>query len=189
MNILEKYEKDNGKIVIIIIGMIGGNKTYIADSISKEYNMKKINMLDYLMKDKYETVTVDGIVYEIYDHPNCYNMDKMNEDIDKCEKNVILYGSYLDFDRVTFVKKFVYFISTSFNVIKGEYMKKKHKNDDRMITYINKYYMMNYVNYIEKYKLKNIFYVNNKQTDIEKIIDKICLAIHRDIIKHITIKE
>lgn len=136
MNILEKYITDNNQFIIIIGGIPGTSKTIFAKRLCKNLNEGlsenvKINLFrlsNYLIKDKHKTFTEDNIDFKIYDCPEDYDWDKLNEDVSK-EKGAIIVGNIFDGSKIKFKYDISYYFDTSYINYKDYIIEKKILKD------------------------------------------------------------
>lgn len=58
MNIVEAYKIFNNKLIILISGLLGSNKSKIAQQLSKDLNISYINQKNHIKKDYNEQVSI-----------------------------------------------------------------------------------------------------------------------------------
>jgi len=181
MNILEKYITDNNQFIIIISGIPGTSKTIFAKKLCKNLNeglsnntkIKLIRLSNYLIKDKYKTFVEDDIKFKIYDCPENYDWDKLNEDVSK-EKGAVIVGNIFDGSKINFKYNVSYYFDTSYINYKEYIIDKKIIKDSEektIDTYVYKIFKPMYEEYKKtiNYKIFNI----KKDTMFLEIYDQV----------------
>jgi uridine kinase len=126
MNILEAYLKKYGQFIVLILGLPCSNKSELARVLSEDIGLPKININNYIKSDSYIEKEVENIKFKIYEHPENYNWDKLNEDVNKKKKDgLVLYGNFIDKSKIDFDIDFVYFINLNTNLCKTLLLEKK----------------------------------------------------------------
>jgi len=176
--ILDNYIKQNGQIVILIIGMMNSLKSKISKELLISLNentqtkLKLINMCNFYKKDKHIKFTDDNDTFNNYDINSNYNFDELNKTI-KEHKNVIIYGSTIDITQIDFKINFTFFLSSTKTRIK-ECLEKINmmKNEELIQKYVKKYYFPYYDNLKEKIKPNKIINIKKMDETDEEIINK-----------------
>ena len=83
MNIFEAYIKKYGQMVILILGLPCSNKSEIAKELIIDLNIPKININNYLKENAYVEKTVDDTRFKLYEHPDNYDWDILNKDVNQ----------------------------------------------------------------------------------------------------------
>ncbi len=126
MNILEAYIKKNKQFIVLILGMPCTNKSKVAKELVIDLGLPIININDYLIEDKFIDQEVDGVNFKLYEHPDNYDWEKLDQDVGKLKsKGLILYGNYLDISKIKFEVDFTFFLSMNTNLCKTILIKKK----------------------------------------------------------------
>lgn len=129
MNILEAFIKKYNQLIILILGLPCSNKSEIAKELEIDLKLPIININDYLIKDKFIPIEIDGVVFKIYDDTNNYDWDKFNNDINKLKSTgVIIYGNYIDNSKINFDIDFSFFYSMNSTLCKKVLIEKKFIN-------------------------------------------------------------
>jgi hypothetical protein len=119
MNILEAFIKKYGQLIILILGLPCSNKSEIAKELKIDLKLSILNINDYLIKDKFTEVEYDEVKFKIYEDTNNYDWDKLNNDVNELKiSGVILYGNYIDSEKINFVYNFAFFYSINNNMCK-----------------------------------------------------------------------
>lgn len=187
--ILDKYIKQNGQIIILIIGMMNSLKSKISKELLISLNentktkLKLINMSNFYKKDKHIKFSDTNDTFNIYDINSNYNFDELNKTIKKY-KNVIIYGSTFDITKIDFKINFTFLLSSTKTIIK-KCLEKQNKmlNEELIQKYIKKYYLPYYDNLKEKIKPDKIINIKKIDKTDQQIIDKYTTEIF-EILKH-----
>ena len=158
MNVLEKYIDINKQFIILINGITGTSKTTIAKLLCnifnknlKETKLKLIKLSSYLINDKYVDIEINNNLFKIYDHPDNYDLNKLNEDINKY-KYAIIVGNYIDTSKINFKYDISFYLDTSYINYKTYIIERDLiKNSDIIDDYVYKIFKP----LCEKYKLQN----------------------------------
>lgn len=127
MNILEFYINKYKQFVLLIIGLPSTGKSLIAREFKIDLHLPIININNYINTNNHIDTVIDNITFKLYDHENNYNWNKLNEDVNKQKTNgVILYGNYIDIDKINFNIDFIFFIDMSIQKCKTILLKKKN---------------------------------------------------------------
>ena len=137
MNILEAYIKKYKQFIVLVLGLPCSNKSEIAKELVIDLNYPIININDYLKPDTFIEKIVSDVKFKLYEHPNNYDWDKLNSDVNEKKTNgVILYGNYIDGSRLNFEIDFSYFLSMNTNLCKNLLIEKKmlpYKEDEEKV--------------------------------------------------------
>jgi hypothetical protein len=126
MNILQAYIKKYNQIIILILGLPCTNKSEIAKELGIDLNFQVIKINDFLIKDKYKEINIDGIKTKVYEDPDNYNWDELNSKINELKINgVIIYGNYLDIEKIDWEIDFSFFYSMNIKTCKKILFEKK----------------------------------------------------------------
>ena len=126
MNILQAYIKKYNQIVILILGLPCTNKSEIAKELGIDLSLQVIKINDFLIKDKYKEINIDGIKTKVYEDPDNYNWDELNSKINESKINgVIIYGNYLDIEKIDWEIDFTFFYSMNIKTCKKILVEKK----------------------------------------------------------------
>ena len=126
MNILQAYIKKYNQIIILILGLPCTNKSEIAKELGIDLNFQVIKINDFLIKDKYKEINIDGIKTKVYEDPDNYNWDELNSKINELKINgVIIYGNYLDIEKIDWEIDFTFFYSMNIKTCKKILLEKK----------------------------------------------------------------
>ena len=179
INILEAFIRKYNQFILMIIGLPCTNKTIIAKEFGIDLNLQLININDYIKKNTFIKKEVDKIKYKLYDHVDNYDWDKFNEDVNKIIKEkggVVLYGSFIDSDKIDFKVNFTFFLNMNNTMCKTILIKKKmlpYKEDDEKIkVYFEKIFNPIYDSLKENINI-NKFYNIKEKTRFGEIYDNI----------------
>lgn len=126
MNILEAFLKKYGQLIILILGFPCSNKSEIAKELEVDLKLSILNINDYLIKDKYKEVEYDNIKFKIYEDSDNYDWNKLNDIVNELKSTgIILYGNYIDLNKIDFNCDFAFFYSVSNNLCKKILIEKK----------------------------------------------------------------
>jgi hypothetical protein len=158
-NILEDYILRNNQIIILILGFPCSDKSTIAKELSIDTKLKKININNYIDDDKYVIEKINGLTLKMYEHPDNYNWNKLNKDVNKHKKKgIILYGNYIDINKINFDLNFVFFININNLLCTKILFEKKmfpYEEDNKKVSI----YFKNYLNPLYE-KLKTDIKIN-----------------------------
>jgi len=137
MNILEAYIKKYGQIIILILGLPCSNKSEIAKELASDLNLPIMNINDYLKQNSFVEKIVSEIKFKLYEHPDNYDWDKLCSDVNEKKKSgLVLYGNYVDNDKLDFEINFCYFFNMNVNLCKNILIEKQmlpYKEDDEKV--------------------------------------------------------
>ncbi len=169
MNILQSYIKKYGQFIVMILGMPCTNKSEIAKELVIDLKLPILNINDYLIHDKFIDKKVDGLKFKLYEHPDNYDWDKLNRDVNYVKSSgLILYGNYLDIDKINWKPDFNFFISMNTNICKLKLIEKNllpnDKDDEKVKIYFTKIFNPIYDELKEKIKFNKFFNVKETTT-------------------------
>lgn len=119
MNILEAFIKKYSQLVILILGLPCTNKSEIAKELEIDLRLPILNINDYLIKDKFKELEFDNVVFKIYEDTDNYDWDKFNNDVGGLKSSgVIIYGNYIDSNKINFKCDFSFFYSMNMTLCK-----------------------------------------------------------------------
>ncbi len=173
MNILQAYIKKNKQFVLLVLGMPCTSKSAIAKELVIDLGLPVININDYLIQDKYIDKDIEGVHFKLYEHPDNYDWEKFDKDVNKLKSNgVILYGNYIDKEKISFDIDFIFFFSMNTNLCKTMLVKKKllpaNIDEEKVKTYFLKVFNPIYEELKEKVKINKFFNIK-EQTDFDSI--------------------
>ena len=161
MNILQAYIKKK-PFIVLILGLPCSNKSLIAKELYNDFKsslpkLLLININDYF-KDKYIEKEIDGYKFNLYDQPENIDWDTINIEVnDKKENGIIIYGTYLEPQKINFNIDFIYFIDLNNSICKEFLINKK-----LLITNFNEKYDENMTPELEsEYNKKVNIYFDN----------------------------
>jgi shikimate kinase len=179
INILEAFIKKYNQFILLIIGLPCTNKSVIAKELEKDLNLPIIYINSYVEKNNFIKKEVENIKFKLYDHTDNYNWDKLNKDVDKIIKDkggLILYGSFIDTEKINFNINFTFFLNMNTTLCRDVLIKKKfipYKEDDaRIKIYFEKIFNPLY----DTLKLNiniNKFYNIKEKTKFNEIYDNL----------------
>ncbi len=169
MNILQSYIQKYGQFIVMILGMPCTNKSEIAKELVIDLKLPILNINDYLIHDKFIDKKVDGLKFKLYEHPDNYDWDKLNRDVNYVKSSgLILYGNYLDIDKINWKPDFNFFISMNTNICKLKLIQKNllpnDKDDEKVKIYFTKIFNPIYDELKEKIKFNKFFNVKETTT-------------------------
>jgi cytidylate kinase len=108
INIVQKYIKDNSQLIILISGFSGCGKTLFAKSIAKDFDIKFINLNDFLLLETYtKTVQVGDKNIIDWEDPEATNWEELNSKINSIKsKGVVISGFMFPTDLLKFKPNF-----------------------------------------------------------------------------------
>jgi len=167
--ILDELIKKNKQFIILVMGLPCTSKSELAKELVVDLGLPIINISDYLIQDKYIDKEVDGVKFKLYEHPDNYDWDKLNDDIRRLKrKGVIIYGNYLDFEKIKWTADVVYFVSMNLNLCKDKLIEKKllpYESDDSKISlYFTKIFNPIYDEIKNKVKINKFFNIKENTT-------------------------
>lgn len=177
MNILQAYIKKNKQFILLVLGMPCTSKSKIAKELVIDLGLPLVNINDYLIQDKYIDKEIDGVKFKLYEHPDNYDWEKLDKDVNKLKSNgIVLYGNYIDKEKISFEPDFVLFFSMGLNLCKTLLVSKKllpyNLDDEKVKTYFTKVFNPVYDELKEKIKI-NKFYNIKEQTSFDSLYDEV----------------
>jgi uridine kinase len=169
MNILEAYIKKYKQFIILILGLPCSNKSEIAKELVEDLKLPIININDYLKPDAFIEKTVTDIKFKLYEHPDNYNWDSLNEDINnKKSHGIILYGNYIDKNKIDFEFDFCYFMSMNTILCKNILIEKQmlpyEKDDEKIKIYFKDIFNPIYEELKHELKINKFFNIKENTT-------------------------
>ncbi len=177
MNILEAYIKKNKQFIVLILGMPCTSKSKIAKELVVDLGLPLININDYLIEDKFIDKNIDGINFKLYEHPDNYDWEKLDKDVNKIKsKGLVLYGNYIDMEKINFNLDFVFFFNMNVNLCKTMLVKKKllpYKLDDEKVKkYFTDVFNPVYDDLKQKITINKFFNIK-EQTVFDSLYDEV----------------
>jgi hypothetical protein len=177
MNILQTYIKRYNQIIILILGLPCTNKSEIAKEFGIDLGLKIIKINDYLIDGKFKEIDIDGVKIKLYEDTENYNWDKLNSTINELKTNgVIIYGNYLDIDKIDSYIDFTFFYSTNIKMCKKMIIDKKmiefNESDSILNTFFDKVFISLYQNIKNKIKINKFFNIK-KETTFDESYDEV----------------
>lgn len=175
MNIIQVHIEEFKQIIILVLGMPCSNKSEIAKELSQDLKLDIISISDYIIKDKYVEKEIENIKYKIYEDVETIDWNKLNNDV-KEKKNVIIYGNFIDFNKIDFTIDYTLFYSMNNKLCKQIIIENDlvdfDKNDENKfnIWYTN-ILLPIYENLKTSGKI-NKFYNIKEDTNYEKLYDE-----------------
>ena len=167
MNILQAYRKKYNKIIILILGLPCTNKSEIAKELGIDLSLQVIKINDFLIKDKYKEINIDGVKIKVYEDADNYNWNELNSTINELKSDgVIIYGNYLDIEKIEFEIDFKFFYSMNITTCKKILVEKKmvewKKSDSILNTYFEKFLNPLYENMKNSIRFNKFFNVKDE---------------------------
>jgi hypothetical protein len=177
MNILQAYIKKYNQIIILILGLPCTNKSEIAKELGIDLNLKVIKINNFLIKDKYKEINIDGLKTKVYEDPDNYNWDELNSTINEFKSDgVIIYGNYLDIEKIDWEIDFSFFYSMNVKTCKKMLVEKKmvewNESDSMLNLYFEKFLNPLYEDIKNKIKINKFFNIKEENT-FDKSYDEI----------------
>lgn len=183
MNIVEAYLKFNKQLIILISGLSGSNKSQLAGFIERDFKIKAINIDDFTIKDFEKMVEViDGVKINDWDDIDSVDWAQINKNVEKYkETGVVLYGSYITSDKITFEPDFHIHVKISKqNLIDARrtFIKNNPDKCKELIKFvdtptehaiINRIVFPHYQKYLEQSKIDK--YINGNELNIDEMYD------------------
>ena len=187
MNILQAYIKKYNQIIILILGLPCTNKSEIAKELGIDLGLKVIKINDFLIKDKYKEINIDRLKIKVYEDSDNYNWDEFNSTINDLKKNgVIIYGNYLDIDKIDWEIDFTFFYSMNIKTCKKMLVEKKmvewEESDSMLNAYFEKFLIPLYENIKNNIKV-NKFFNLKEETKFNDSYDEIFDSLMEIILK------
>lgn len=141
MNILQAYLKKYNQIIILILGLPCTNKSEIAKELGLDLDLKVIKINDFLIEGKYKEINIDDVKTKVYEDSDNYDWDKFNSTINNLKNDgVIIYGNYLDTQKIDWDLDFSFFYSMNSKLCKKILIEKKLIEWDESNPILNKYF-------------------------------------------------
>jgi uridine kinase len=189
MNIFEGYIKKNKQLIILILGLPCSNKSELAKELIIDLNIPKLNINNYIKEDSYIEKTINDVKFKLYEHPDNYNWDKLNHDVNEVKnKGLVIYGNYIDINKIDFDIDFIYFVNMNTNLCKTILIEKKllpYENDDEKVKiYFKDIFNPIYEELKNKLKINKFFNVKENTTFDEiydELFENLMELIHKNI--------
>lgn len=177
MNILEAYIKKYKQFIVLLLGYPCSNKSEIAKELVEDLHLPIININDYLKPDVFVQKTISNIKFKLYEHPDNYDWDKLNNDVNSIKSNgLILYGNFIDKNKIDFKIDFCYFFSINTNLCKKILIEKKlihyNENDKRVKVFFFNIFEPLYKQLKNDIKINKFFNVK-ENTTFDEIYDEV----------------
>ncbi len=177
INILDAYIRKHHQFIVMILGLPCSNKSEVAKELVEDLKLPIININDYLISDKFIDKEVDGVKFKLYEHPDNYDWEKLNSDVNKKKSSgLILYGNYIDSEKINFDIDFIFFLSMNTNLCKNKLIEKKllpyESDDNKVRIYFFKIFNPIYDNLKSTLKI-NRFFNLKEQTTFDEIYDDV----------------
>lgn len=176
MNIFEAYLKKYGQFILLVLGLPCTNKSEIVEELVSDLNIPKININNYIKKDNYIEKIFENVKFKLYEYPENYEWDNLNKEVNEKKGNgVILYGNYIDIDKLDFNVDFIYFIDINNNLCKTLLLEKKllpYEKDDDIKIYFKHIFNPLYDKLKENLKINKFFNVK-ENTTFEQVYDEL----------------
>ena len=181
MNIFEAFIKKYGQIIILILGMPCTDKSSIAKELSDDLNIPIININDYLLKNKFIEKKIDNHIFKLYEHPNNYDWDSLNKDInEKKSTGIIIYGNYLNKEKINWDIDFSFFFNMNFSLCKKILLEKKfilnEDSEEKIKIFFDKIFNPLYNSLKEEFKINKFFNIK-EETTFESSYDEIFMIL------------
>lgn len=179
MNILEAYIKKYKQIIILILGLPCTNKSEIAKELGLDLGLDVIKINDFLIEGKFKEVNIDGINTKLYEDAENYDWDKLNSTINEFKsKGIILYGNYLDNNKIESDIDFTFFYSMNITTCKKILIEKKmiefevEESEQIINNYFDKVFIPLYEDIKNKIKVNKFFNIK-EETKFDESYDEI----------------
>ncbi len=164
MNILEAFIKKYKQIIILILGLPCTNKSEIAKELGIDLGLQVIKINDFLIEDKFEIVKINNLDVKIYEDTKNYDWDLLNSKVNELKSDgIILYGNYLDIEKIDFDIDFSFFYSMNNGLCKKILSEKKmiawESTDPKTSEYFDKIFVPLYDKVKETIKINKFFNV------------------------------
>lgn len=179
MNILEAYIKKYKQIIILILGLPCTNKSEIAKELGSDLGFEVIKINNFLIGEKFKEVNIDGVNTKLYEDTENYDWDKLNSTINEFKsRGVILYGNYLDCDKIESDIDFTFFYSMNITTCKKILVEKKmiefdvEESEQVLNKYFDKVFIPLYEDIKNKIKVNKFFNIK-EETKFNESYDEI----------------
>ena len=104
MNIIEAYCKVKGKLIILVSGLSGSGKTYVAKNVNNDLKLGYLDLESFRLKDFNKKIIVtDKLSMINWDDLDSYDWDKFNKEVDVMKHaGVIISGVAFPTARINF---------------------------------------------------------------------------------------
>jgi len=141
-------------------------------------------MKDYFLETNYKTVEIkkpdsdQKIKYKIYETTDNYDWDKLNEEMIKDDGGAIIFGNFIDVEKIKFKINFSFFLDMSISLCKKTIIDKKilplksktDENNVKLNSYFEHVFIPLYDKIKDDVKINKFF---NVKTCSEEEINKI----------------
>jgi hypothetical protein len=177
MNVLEAFIKKFGQLIILILGLPCTNKSELAKKLSADLNIQLLKINDFLIKDKYIETEVENTKFKLYENVENYDWDALNNKVGQLKTNgIIIYGNFLDSDKINFNIDVIYFYSMNNNLCKKLLNEKKlfdeSLDDAKKEIYFNNIFIPSYNQLKQKFKINKFFNIKD-DTNLDNIYDEL----------------
>jgi hypothetical protein len=186
MNIVEAFIKKKNGLIIYISGLNNSGKSILADNISKDFNIKKINLFDYFNIDDQSNLNYINLpnnenVLDWYSF-DLIKWNKVNDDISKYIKNGIIVSGYIfpkehikhtcDFHIHLKINKENLKKSIFDNIDKIDFLNKININDENNINFlVNKIIYTKYLHNLKNISMNIDKFINIDSMDNDDVYD------------------
>jgi hypothetical protein len=169
MNILEAYIKKYGQIIILVLGLPCTNKSEIAKELGLDLGLSVIKINDFLIENKYKEIKINETKFKVYEDSDNYDWDKLNSNINELKsKGVILYGNYLNINKIDWDIDFSFFYSMNTKLCKKILTEKKmiewEESDPQTHTYFENIFNPLYDELKKNLKINKFFNIKEETT-------------------------
>lgn len=185
INIIEAYIKNKNQFIVLIIGLPCSNKSELAKELAIDLKLPLLNINDFIISNKFIEKEVENVKFNIYEHPDNYDWEKFNQQVNVLKGyGIIIYGNYIDIDKIKFDIDFSFFINMNINLCKIKLIEKKllpyEKDDDKVNIYLSKIFIPIYKNLKDNLKVNKFFNIK-EDSNFNEIYDDLFDSIIQSI--------
>jgi cytidylate kinase len=186
-NIVDVYKETHGQFIILVSGLSSTGKTKLGINIERDFNIKRIDMKNFMNEKNTETVELPNGKFVINtDKDDAVDWDKLNEEVNKDKKDgVVVVGTMFPTDLLKFKADYHIHLRLPKQILKTkreEYIKshpdKKYNLEDEMLR-------INMITYPYYMNVLNRMLINKYLNIAEMKPDDIYDVAYDAIIKHI----
>jgi len=184
MNLVEEYILRNEKLIIIVSGLSGSNRSQLAKNIERDFKIKRIDLDLYCNKENTKIFELsNGIKITDWEHIDIFDWKKFNKDVNESKKEgLIVCGDYFPTEKLEFKTDFHLHVKLSKQKLmekRNEYIKKNPDKCPELVKFLDtpivnlimkqityKYYL----DYRDKSKIDK--YLNGDENTPEQIYDQ-----------------